>query len=145
MLFRGHTDNTIGTVGIRSLSTSTDTLNIRDEIEETLKEEKKQNGRRKKIDRRTSLDILNLQSKIAQLIRPKVKFWDLRSLSSLEGWTKFDGRCYQKFGPATFADAVEKCFEEEATLVDFPGDEDPDADHSRMETLNEYIAGMLPK
>ena len=74
MLFRGHTDNTIGTVGIRSLSTSTDTLNIRDEIEETVKAEKKANGRRKKIDRRTSLDILNLQSKISQLIRPKVKF-----------------------------------------------------------------------
>ena len=72
MLFRGHTDNTIG--GIRSLSTSTDTLNIRDEIEETVKEEKKVNGRRKKIDRRTSLDILNLQSKISQLIRPKVFF-----------------------------------------------------------------------
>ena len=53
MLFRGHTDNTIGTVGIRSLSTSTDTLNIRDEIEETVKAEKKANGRRKKIDRRT--------------------------------------------------------------------------------------------
>ena len=72
MLFRGHTD----TVG--SLSTSTDTLNIRDEIEKTLKEaklrEKKASGRRKKIDRRTSLDILNLQSKISQLIRPKVKF-----------------------------------------------------------------------
>ena len=84
MLFRGHTDNTIGTVGIRSLSTSTDTLNIRDEIEETLKEEKKANGRRKKIDRRTSLDILNLQSKIAQLIRPKVKFLEfLRAI-----WTK---------------------------------------------------------
>ena len=82
MLFRGHTNDTVGhTVGIRSLSTSTDTLNIRDEIEETLKEEKlrekKANGRRKKIDRRTSLDILNLQSKISQLIRPKVKknFW----------------------------------------------------------------------
>ena len=79
MLFRGHTNDTVGhTVGIRSLSTSTDTLNIRDEIEETLKEEKlrekKANGRRKKIDRRTSLDILNLQSKISQLIRPKVKF-----------------------------------------------------------------------
>ena len=74
MLFRGHTNDTVG-----SLSTSTDTLNIRDEIEETLKEEKliekKANGRRKKIDRRTSLDILNLQSKISQLIRPKVKFW----------------------------------------------------------------------
>ena len=85
MLFRGHTNDTVGhtvghTIGIRSLSTSTDTLNIRDEIaEETLKEEKlrekKANGRRKKIDRRTSLDILNLQSKISQLIRPKVKYW----------------------------------------------------------------------
>ena len=78
MLFRGHTGTVTGTVGIRSLSTSTDTLNIRDEIEETLKEEKlrekKPSGRRKKIDRRTSLDILNLQSKISQLIRPKVKF-----------------------------------------------------------------------
>ena len=75
MLFRGHTDNTVsGTIRIRSLSTSTDTLNIRDEIEETVKAEKKANGRRKKIDRRTSLDILNLQSKIAQLIRPKVFF-----------------------------------------------------------------------
>ena len=78
MLFRGHTDTIRGTIGIRSLSTSTDTLNIRDEIEETVKEEileKKGNGRRKKIDRRTSLDILNLQSKIAQLIRPKVKIF----------------------------------------------------------------------
>ena len=79
MLFRGHTDNTIG--GIRSLSTSTDTLNIRDEIEETVKEEKKANGRRKKIDRRTSLDILNLQSKISQLIRPKVFFESFLSSS----------------------------------------------------------------
>ena len=89
MLFRGHTDNTIG--GIRSLSTSTDTLNIRDEIEETVKEEKKANGRRKKIDRRTSLDILNLQSKISQLIRPKVflrVFWQVGTVSIGPCWVK---------------------------------------------------------
>ena len=102
MLFRGHTDNTIGTVGIRSLSTSTDTLNIRDEIEETVKEEKKANGRRKKIDRRTSLDILNLQSKIAQLIRPKVffrVFWQVGAGSIGSCWVKMTDNWPQELGP----------------------------------------------